>query len=290
MDPQIDPTAFLTEGLKEKANACGVLVIVMSKRYLASSWCHDELEWFKQQVLNRAPTGGRVFVIRAQKTDTGLWPDFLRDERGHALPGFSFFDPEDGSPLSFELQKPTDDYFKALGGLQTWLVTRLRELRERTAKRSRAAAAPLQPTGPRLIYLHSPPGSDSARAQVDAIFKSGGIVSLTAAQPNAVGKLTDWQREANQRILMAKHCEALALLRVGDADRFLEDLLSIGVDERKRISDVRGAPMPCVVLDKIGEDLPFDVAPFGIQLIDVNQTDWHGRFCSWLEASRATSA
>ena len=36
----------------------------------------------------RAGEGGRVFVIRAQKTDESLWPDFLRDARGHAHDGF----------------------------------------------------------------------------------------------------------------------------------------------------------------------------------------------------------
>jgi hypothetical protein len=90
MDPQIDPTAYLTPDLKAKASACGMLMIVMSKRYLTSSWCQDELAWFKQQVQDRFGANGRVFVIRAQDTDTSVWPDFLRDERGYALVGFSF--------------------------------------------------------------------------------------------------------------------------------------------------------------------------------------------------------
>jgi hypothetical protein len=43
MDPDIDPTAFLTEELRGKAGACGVLMVVMSKRYLKSTWCQNEL-------------------------------------------------------------------------------------------------------------------------------------------------------------------------------------------------------------------------------------------------------
>ena len=268
-------------------------MIVVSKRYLTSTWCHKELEWFKQQLKDRAPTNGRVFVIQAQKTDTALWPNFLRDEAGHAMPGFSFFDPEDGSPLSFEFREPNDDYFKALGRLQTWLVTRLRELRARAAKNTQdkvASAAPAQPTGPRLIYLHAPRDSDSARADVDAALKSDGITPLTATQNGAGGGLTAWQSEANQRIVMAKHCVALALLRVGDADRFLDDLLGIGVEERKRISGTRGALLPCAVLDKIGERLPFDLADFGIERFDVNRLDWLDQFRSWLDASRGKPA
>jgi hypothetical protein len=146
----------------------------------------------------RAGDVGRLFVIRAQETDVNLWPDFLRDERGHAIPGFIFHDPEDGTPLSFELREPNDDYFKALGRLQTWLVKRLRELRDRAAKHTRdqaAATVPAPPAGPRLIFLHAPPESDSARADVNAALKMDGIVPLTA--PASAGRsLADWQREA----------------------------------------------------------------------------------------------
>ena len=38
--------ALLAEELKERPSACGLLIIVMSKRYPKSDWCKDELEWF----------------------------------------------------------------------------------------------------------------------------------------------------------------------------------------------------------------------------------------------------
>ena len=88
----------------------------------------------------------------------------------------------------------------------------------------------------------------------------------------------------------AKRCEALALLRIESDERFVDDLLDIGVDERERIVGVRGAPLPCAVLDKTGESLPIDVAPFGIERFDVTQTDWNGRFRSWLDAARPSPA
>ena len=70
MDPDLDPTALLTDDLRAKASRCGVLIIVMSERYLESSWCKDEREWFKAQIRDRAGSDGRVFVIKAQRTDT----------------------------------------------------------------------------------------------------------------------------------------------------------------------------------------------------------------------------
>jgi hypothetical protein len=294
MDPQIDPTKYLTPELKAKASACGVLMIVMSKRYLKSSWCQDELSWFKQQVQDRASANGRVFVIGVQDTNTSLWPDFLRDERGHALVGFSFFDPETGYPWDYpDLREPNAQFGKELHRLQTWLVARLRELSTRAAKNAQdkaVAAVPPKPTGPRLIYLHAPPNSDSARAEIDQVLRTDGITPVASAVSAGKG-LVDWQREAKSiRFEAAKRCEALALLRLDNSERFVGDLLDIGVDERERIAAARGGPMPCAVLDKTGNGLPIDVGPFGIERFDVNQTEWRGRFRSWLDASWGSSA
>ena len=88
----------------------------------------------------------------------------------------------------------------------------------------------------------------------------------------------------------AKRCEAMALLRVDDGERFVGDLLDIGVSERERIAAARGAPMPCAVLDKTGAGLPIDVAAFGIERFDVNLTDWRGRFREWLDVARGRPA
>ena len=284
MDPEIDPTAYLTDELKGKAGACGILMIVMSNRYLKSSWCKDELEWFKKQFEGRAAEGGRVFVIRAQKTDEAHWPDFLRDARGHAMTGFPFFDPESGFPWGFQLKEPGDDYFKQLTTLQVWLSRRLREMRERAEKSAQAAAAAAapaamatRPLGSRRIYLHAPPECESARAEIGMALKSDGFVPVATPTGGGSG-LADWRREAKDRMDAAKRCEALTLLRVADGERFVGDLLDIGVDERERIADARGAPLPCAVLDKTGENLPIDVAPFDIERFDVSETGWRGRF------------
>ena len=55
-----------------KVRASGLLMIVISKWYLTSDWCRDELQWFREQVHGRTAIGGRVFIIRAQETDTIL--------------------------------------------------------------------------------------------------------------------------------------------------------------------------------------------------------------------------
>src|SRR5271168_2550563 len=82
-DPQIDPTGHWSSQLRAKVAASGILIIVMSKRYLLSPWCGDERTWFQEQVqahdfdFNQP----RAFVIRAQKTEYAEWPAFLLDDR-----------------------------------------------------------------------------------------------------------------------------------------------------------------------------------------------------------------
>jgi hypothetical protein len=295
MDEHIDATAHLTDELRSKVGASGVLMVVISKRYLASSWCRDELEWFRKQVKDRAGDQGRVFVIRAQPTDASAWPDFLCDERGHAMPGFAFYDPANGLPLGWpDLHEPNRDFVKELCRLQMALTRRLRELRDHAEKRAEAEAAVRHsapaPTGPRRIYLYAPSDCEPARADIGRALAQDGIVPLTA-QASAGGGLAGWQRDAGARMEAAKRCEALALLRADDSDRFVGDLIDIGVDECARIAAARGAPMPCAVLDKTGaKTLPIDVTPWGIERFDVNRETWRGEFRHWLDSSRGQTA
>jgi hypothetical protein len=294
MDEQIDPTAKLTDELRGKVAAAGVLMIVMSKRYLASSWCRDELDWFRSQIQDRLGEAGRVFVLRAQPTDPAAWPEFLRDERGHAIPGFSFFDPADGVPWGWpDLRETNREFVKEVCRLQTALTKRLREMRDRAEKRAQEqtevkANGPPQ-SGPRRVYLHAPPDCEPARNEIGRALSQDGIVALTAHATAGQG-LAGWQHESGARMEAVKRCAALALLRPDDPDRFVGDLIDIGVDERARIADARGAPLPCAVLDKTGASLPIDVEPFGIECFDVSRENWRGDFRRWLDSALATRA
>ena len=101
--------------------------------------------------------------------------------------------------------------------------------------------------------------------------------------------LADWQRESSARMEAAKRCQAMALLRADNSDRFIGDLLDVGVDERDRIAGMRGAPLPCAVLDKTGSSLPIDVSSFGIQTFDLTRDSWRGSFREWLDVAGGAS-
>jgi hypothetical protein len=285
-DEQIDPTIELTDELRAKVSNSGILMIVMSPHYLSSAWCKDELEWFKQQVEDRARDRGRVFVVRALQTDETKWPDFLRDSRGHALPGFQFNDKR--MPYCWRgANTHRDAYVQELARLQTTLMRRLRELRANAEHRVKIAAPAIATAtnGSRRIYLHARPEQAVVCDEVKRLLSQDGIPALSPmGDPGR--DIADWRREGRARIEAAKRCDALVLLRGEGDEQFIDDLMEIGVDERERIESTRGAPLPCAVLDRSGHLLPIDVSGLGIERFDLVNDDWRGKFHDWLGQAR----
>jgi len=291
-DEQIDPTAALTQELRDSVKGSGILMIIMSPRYLASSWCKDELEWFRERVRNRSNEQGRVFVIRALPTNESDWPDFLRDERGNSHIGFRFHDLITKRPYGWRgTNENNEEYAQQLWTLQTALTKRLRELRARQESRVKAqSAASLPPTGgTRRVYLHAGIDQTPARNDIQRLLSEFGIIPLSAAV--GTGKtLADWNNEAIARFEAAKRCDALALIRGDDNESFIGDLLEIGVDERQRIETARGTPLPCAVLDRSGAPLPIEVPGQRIERFDLRHEGWRTEFGAWLEDARSGSA
>jgi hypothetical protein len=231
-DEQIDPTIHLSDELRGKVRSSGILMIVISPRYLASAWCKDELEWFRQQVQERERDQGRVFVVRALRTDENSWPDFLRDTRGYALPGFPFHDKQSSMPYGWRGSSENHEgYVKELWRLQTALTRRLRELRANAERRNKSAMPRIAGTtaaGQRRIYLHARPENASAYDEVKSALVQDGISSLsTVADPGR--DIADWMRESRARVETAKRCDALALVRADGDERFIGDLTNVSV-------------------------------------------------------------
>jgi hypothetical protein len=91
------------------------------------------------------------------------------------------------------------------------------------------------------------------------------------------------ENESRARIEMAKRCDALAFVNADDRPAIIDDFLQVCVDERERIEAVRGAPLPCVVLDRSDGHLPFVPNEWGAQRIDVTRDGWRGELRNWIE-------
>jgi TIR domain-containing protein len=61
-DRSLDPTAALTDELREKIERSCLLLIVMSPRYLSSAWCTDELTWFAREFASTEVSTAVVYL------------------------------------------------------------------------------------------------------------------------------------------------------------------------------------------------------------------------------------
>ncbi len=300
IDEDIDPTLHLSDELRRAVRASGILLIVMSPRYLASSWCGDERDWFREQFQDRTRDQGRVFVIQALPTDHSSWPDFFRDERGHSLIGFQFFDPENNNrPFGWHDMRDGGgiiggglEFSKRLGQLETKLTVRLRELRRRGQGDSILQKPRFAIKGAaKRVYLHARAEYANLCDRLRGELAEDGITPLvqTAASGRA---FKDTVGEERSRFEAVKRCGAMALVRADDNDDFLSDLYDIGVDERERIVDARGGvALPCAVLDGSGRELPnFDCSAWGMRRFDLRNRNWRGEFQSWMISTQTEEA
>jgi hypothetical protein len=288
-DAHIDPTNHLTPELREKVQSAAILLVVMSPRYLSSAWCRDELDWFREQVVDRSRDQGRVFVIRALPTDDEKWPDFLHDERGHSPTGFQFYDAKSRMPYRWRgIDETPREFVEQLWRLQTTLTQRLRQLLDRTREK---ATPPIEKAiANRRVYIQARPEDGKLREELSGKLTAQGLTPLAAAAGTGGASLTDWTLESRLRIEAVKRCRALALVRPNNDEAFIGDLFEIGVDERERIQAGRGADLPCALLDASGRPMPIDVASLGIQSFDVSQPNWPGAFQSWLQSIEPSAA
>ena len=288
-DEQHDPTAKLTEALRDRVKHSCILIIVMSSYYLGSAWCKDELEWFRDQIKERTELDqGRVFIIRAQPTDASKWPDFLRDERGHALLGFQFCAADAEMPYGWpDLVIQKEEFRQALNTLLTALIKRLHEFKKKYSERA-ADAAPVSFMSAsagaisRRLYLHAAPAQIEARDAVQRALEQDGLhpVSTRLAAPSAA----DFgQEERRSRLNQAKRCDALVFVTgtggAADEDEFFQ----VCVDDRRVMEGERGAPLPCVVLDRSGGRLSFSPAAWDAACIDATREGWRDELLAWAD-------
>jgi hypothetical protein len=230
-DRDLDPTFQLTPELRRKVKAAAVLMILMSPRYLKSAWCGDERTWFQEQIEDRAADEGRIFIVRAVPTDEGTWPNFLRDERGHAIIGFRFHPPprqptDIVEPFGWpDLIERNEPFRRELATLRTVLTRRLREFKKRVVSQA-APPVSAMPGRPPRIYLHARPEHAELRSEIDSILRKHGECIIVPLPPSVCSSDPHgWIEESKACIAAVRCCDALALLRPSTDPAFVSDLL-----------------------------------------------------------------
>ena len=289
-DRRIDPTAKLTNELREIVHGSGILLILISNRYLESSWCKDESSWFESQIKERSNDLARTFVVRVQATEHESWPKFLLDERGHPVIGFQFHptpeSPEDDvEPFGWpDLAYRPVEFRKEFASLRTAISRRLIEIKRRAGQRNSAVTTPSPSTADRRprIYLHGAADED-LRLQIEGQLDRNPfqIISLPSEREET---LTAWSKQSREHVGLAKKCDALVLIRDPTDEDFVVELLDIATDYERIIRE-RGSPLPWAVLDSVGQQLPSFATACGATRFDLNDPTWPDRLRAWLGSS-----
>ncbi len=287
-DKDIDPTADLTDELRLMVRSAGILMIVMSPRYLTSTWCRNELEWFRDQIEDRRKHRGRIVLVRAAYTDTSEWPEFLRGESGHGSLGFQFHDPKPGAwPYTIggsDLNR--NEYIQQVNSLISALKRRLIEMRNEHENAARKKSPPVHPVNAgRRVYVHMHKEHTEANEETRRLLIDHGLVPWTI-NLSAGRDIRDMEKEPRLRINAMKLCEAVILVRQANDDTFDYDMFDIGISEREQAQSARGSPLPCAILDLTGQPLRMEMPD--IAHFDMTQEGWQQELIAWLNTHRTT--
>jgi hypothetical protein len=291
IDRDLDPTRPLTDLLRGHVSSSGLLLVIMSERYLASAWCTDEREWFEIEVKRRGVSGGVVLVVRAQPTDHEAWPACLKDERGHVVLGFPFHpDPKRADdfvqPHGWPEPLPQDRvYYEALAKLATIVTQRLHQLKrgqelEAAARRPRVQ---FRIEGEPHIYLQAPIATAAAWADAKALLESAHCRVLPAALARVGPDLEAIQGAHRERLkILHEKAHALCLLRAPQSNGIDLEIDAIAND--RNTLKAFGKDLPCVIIDRGAGDIP-RARELGIDTIKAPDDDWLIHLQSWLQGA-----
>jgi hypothetical protein len=129
IDAQLEENEPLSTELVERARRSATILVFLSRNYLLSPWCRDELNAFLEHVAVRK-RAGCVFVVQCEKDlderriELGV-PEALRD-----LPGFSFCrHDESKQSIKLGLPEPDKEFHSAVLKLTNRLGAKLNELK-----------------------------------------------------------------------------------------------------------------------------------------------------------------
>jgi hypothetical protein len=287
IDLDLDPTRQLTPYLKDKVKKSAILLIVMSPFYLDSDWCRDEAEWFEEQIRNRGRNDGLFFVARALPTERKDWPVYLKDERGHTLPGFLFHpEPATDGTRAFGWYHPHVGesehwpFYKQLYSLSGATISRLKEIR-RQHELLQSQRAPAARATPSALYLHARPEHAEAWEKAKRSLEDYGFKVKPDApvKPVSTDRSVDEARRA--RLKAAKDCDALLILRPESGSWIEHEIATTGHNERMEIEALFDKRLPCAIIDRVGGDVPM-AERFGIDIVSATGPGWLMTLQGWL--------
>jgi len=143
-DPELDRSQRFDPVIEQAVRGSAVMISLISRSYLASDYCRQELAWFAEKAV-REPAGlevdhhVRVFPLLLYNIPPHEWPEVCR-----AISGFAFHDAaerEFGKPLHPDRDDFTDRLCRVVEEIHTVLTAMSRQATEPGAPAIEAAGA-----------------------------------------------------------------------------------------------------------------------------------------------------
>lgn len=178
-DPQLGRAQRFDPVIEQAVRGAGVMVCLLSNRYLKSDYCGQEIEWFRAKA-EAEPAGLavadtlRVFPVLLYNLPPERWPEVVR-----GTSGFPFFDAQ-GEEFGEPLAPGSESFQRRLRQLVEELHAVLSRLREAEAAPGAAAAR----ARPFTVFLGQP--ADDLRPagrQLAAALVGQGVELLSGMPP-----------------------------------------------------------------------------------------------------------
>ncbi|MEL7040540.1 MAG: hypothetical protein AAGL90_03400 [Pseudomonadota bacterium] len=270
-----------------KPGSSGVVLVILSEKFLRSSWCGEEAHWFEEELRKNLAQGGRPIVLLCEPTDPAQWPGYLKQIKDTMV----FYSDSERSvqtsgpkPLGFPLPLPDDRaYISAVSKLSTFVVDHLRKIKKKNAFLQERTITPVitRPAEKAKVYLHAKSAHESVWQDVRGALEDSGYDVLPQGLKPIGDNLRDIEmaREERLRILKEEANAACALVVDGTVEHDVQMLVS----DRTALR-VSGKNIPCALIDQIGSDHAL-ARQLGIETVNAVNKNWPSSFQTWLQST-----
>jgi TIR domain len=130
-DPRLSSSEPFSEAIRDAVTHAATLLVILSKSYLASEWCREELALFLESAKQTGGARGRIFLVRLDTLDHDCWPEAF-----HGALGRKFFEQANVDAPAHTLGTPAANdpeqgrYFRLLDDLSGELAKKLLQMKQ----------------------------------------------------------------------------------------------------------------------------------------------------------------
>jgi hypothetical protein len=240
----------ITDKIQQAVEGAAFLLVILSKAYIASRWCADELKYHFDKVEREGDEDRRCSIIVAQPEPENTWPSRLQGRRAEP-----FCDPEPAGGFAYGFLGNFDDprLTNAILEMAKQLLGRVAEMRKKLdAQRVYNASATQPPPIMPVIYLDGRYQDLQSWENASKTLATKAIVrpiNLPSAEHDFFKG-----EERKKKLDEYANCDGLALLRTTDPEN--ERSLMRMYQDRRRLYQEYHINLPWAVVDEVGDDWP----------------------------------